>query len=212
MRWWMLTTHTMVIIPWSHISLLHPFNLHSVGCHLCLNKACRVGGQILICARSPLGGWPSPPLYDDIILYKFILLQRILSFLLQSSHLPLAALDSVESTNKGAPDCFLRHHSSGLICRDQSLHIPSTPTCFQYLIYLVFLPGLKDKSILLLMSNTLSEELILIPPLLHDLSSSFTTPCPRYHPIYLQPVLCLLTGICMCYSFPSHHLFSSFCD
>ena len=77
MRWWMLTTHTMVIIPWSHISLLHPFNLHSVGCHLCLNKACRVGGQILICARSPLGGWPSPPLYDDIILYKFILLQRM---------------------------------------------------------------------------------------------------------------------------------------
>lgn len=99
------------------------------------------------CARSPLGG-RTPPLYDDIILYKFILLQRILSFLLQSSHLPLAALDSVESTNKAAPDRSLRHHASGLICRDQSLHIPSTPTCFQYFIYLVFLPGLKDKSIL----------------------------------------------------------------
>ena len=163
------------------------------------------------CARSPLGG-RSPPLYDGVIIYKFILLQRILSFLWQSSHLPLAALDSVESTNKGAPKCSLRCHSSGLICRDQSFHIPSTPTCFQYLIYSVFLSGLKDKSILLLTSNTVSEELNLIPPLLHDLSSSFTTPCPTYHPTYLQPVLCLLTGICVCYSFPSHHLCSSFCD
>lgn len=57
------------------------------------------------CARSPLGGHIPLLLYDDVILYKFILLQRILSFLQQSSHLPLAALDSVESTNKNAPNC-----------------------------------------------------------------------------------------------------------
>ena len=101
------------------------------------------------------------------------------------------------------------------------LHI-ATPTCFQCLIYLVFLPGLRQFDPLpawttpfqsglfsfLPTSKTFPHQL---PPPPRQVPTTIISPC-------LPPVCPLPTNLQIHlrfpprYSFPSYHLFSSFCD